>query len=207
MAVQAADIDLTGLTSLDVKARQAFGTVVIANTEGNAVNDILEEVTGPENSSFLGEGGQGLEPDGIDRGELIGTATLLHGEDVGFLIKAQADVTTGKAAQEFHESAAVDAGSAFFLHGGGIIAGELDIHVRGHDGERISSILLYGLKPDGAKICGSSLARDDGSGLLETFDDLLFFYAQIHNVFPCSRRLISAVLFLSGVTCFYKREK
>ena len=183
MAVQAADIHLTGFARFEVQAGKAFGAVVVADAESHTVDDILEEVASPEHGPFFGEGGQRLEPDGIHRGELVGTAALLHGKDMGLLIEAEADVPAGKAAQKLHKGAAVDACRTFFLHRGRIIAGELDVHVRGHDGEGVPFRLFDSLKPDGAQIGGPGLARDDGSGLLETFDDLLFLHGQIHNVF------------------------
>ena len=176
MTVQAAHVHLSGVSGLEVQTGQAFGAVVVADAEGHPVDDVLEEVAGPEHSAFFGEGRQRLEPYRIHGGQLVGTASLLHGKNVRFLVKTKADVASGQTTQKFHEGAAVHARRSFFLDLRRIRAGELDVHIRGHDGEPVSFGSLHGLKPDRTQIRGSRLAGNDGRRLLQAFNDLFLFY-------------------------------
>ena len=183
VAVEAANVDTAVAARLHVQAGNGVGGVVVADAESHAVDDILEKVAGPEYSPFFGEGGQGLEPYGIHSGEFVGTAALLDGEYVGLFIEAKADVASGQTAQKLHEGSAVHACRSFFFHHSRIAAGKLDVHIGRHDGEHVAFRLLHGLKPYRAQIRCSGFAGDDRGGLLETFDDLLFLYGQVHNVF------------------------
>ena len=183
MSVQAADVHLARLHTLEADAGECFGAVVIADAEGNTVDNVLKEVSCPQHGSFLREGRQRLEPDGIRRGQLVGTASLFDKKRVAFLVQSELDIPSGKTAQKFHKGASVDAGLSFFPDFSGIGAREFDIHIRGHERQMARFSASRRLKPDGAQIGCSRLAGDDGGGFLQPIDDLFLFHCYDHMFF------------------------
>ena len=181
MSVKTAGVDFAGLHAFQAQAGQTFGAVVVADAERHSIQQVLKKVAGPQDSLFLGERRQSLEPYRIGRGQFVGTAALLHKQGVGGRVEVKPDIAAGQTAQKFDKGPAVDAHLTFFLHVRRIGAGEFDVDVRGHQSQlsfsgQIAFRSFNGLEPNGAQVGRPCFAWNDGRRFLQAVDNLLFLY-------------------------------
>ncbi|KAF5028682.1 hypothetical protein DSECCO2_656480 [anaerobic digester metagenome] len=181
VAVQAAGLDGVLGAGLQGQAGDGFHRVLVADAEGDAVDEFLQVVAGPHHRAVGGEFREVLEPHRVVDRQLVLAAPLLDEQVAALAIKLEGDLAAGQLAEQVHERAPLHARQAGLFDVGGIRAPELDVRVGGQHAERT----VLGLQPDGAQVGRARLGGDDAGGLLQAFDDIFLLDSQKHIWISC----------------------
>ena len=177
VAVEAADLHVVAFHGRELDAVHARQVLVVGDAEGDAVDDLLEEVARPQHGVLGRERVEILEPGGLVGRQLVFAAALLDVQVLGGRVELHGDLAGGQAAHQFAELLALHADQAAVADDGRIDAHELDARIRGQDGQGVT----LGLEPDRAQIGGSGLGRDDVRGLEQPVDDVFLSHFQKHR--------------------------